>query len=198
MNRIFRSSSPTVLTMAVLVLAGLAIRNHSAAAEGAPRPSLAGGRPAARPGDVGRRRPRRRLLLGRAGRVPARQGRDQRRLRLCRRRQEDGGVRDGERRQDRPRGIRAGDLRPAPNQLRTAAADFLLGGPRSDRAQSAGSGYRARSIARRSSRPAPSRRTSRRPTSRSSIRPTRSRSRSSRRSNRTARSIRPRPIIRIT
>ena len=35
MNRIFRSSSPTVLTMAVLVLAGLAIRNHSAAAEGA-------------------------------------------------------------------------------------------------------------------------------------------------------------------
>jgi peptide-methionine (S)-S-oxide reductase len=35
MNRIFRSSSPTVLTIAVLVLAGLAIRNHSAAAEGA-------------------------------------------------------------------------------------------------------------------------------------------------------------------
>ena len=35
MNRIFRNSSPTVLTIAVLVLAGLAIRNHSAAAEGA-------------------------------------------------------------------------------------------------------------------------------------------------------------------
>jgi peptide-methionine (S)-S-oxide reductase len=35
MNRIFRSSSPSVLMMAVLVLAGLAIRNYSAAAEGA-------------------------------------------------------------------------------------------------------------------------------------------------------------------
>jgi peptide-methionine (S)-S-oxide reductase len=35
MNRIFRSSSPGMLMMAVLVLAGLAIRNYSAAAEGA-------------------------------------------------------------------------------------------------------------------------------------------------------------------
>ena len=35
MNRIFRSSSPTVLMMAVLVLAAVAIRNYSAAAEGA-------------------------------------------------------------------------------------------------------------------------------------------------------------------
>ena len=35
MNRIVRSSSPTVVTMGVLVLAGVAIRNYSAAAEGA-------------------------------------------------------------------------------------------------------------------------------------------------------------------
>jgi peptide-methionine (S)-S-oxide reductase len=35
MNRIFRSPSPTVLMMAVLVLAAVAIRNYSAAAEGA-------------------------------------------------------------------------------------------------------------------------------------------------------------------
>ena len=35
MNRIFRSASPTILAMALLVLAGLAIRNNSAAAEGA-------------------------------------------------------------------------------------------------------------------------------------------------------------------
>ena len=55
-----------------------------------------------------------------------------------------------------------------------------------------------RSIARRSSPQTPSRRTLRRRTSRSSIRPVRSRRPSSQKLNRTARSIRPRAIIRIS
>ena len=50
----------------------------------------------------GNRGLRRRLLLGRAGRVPAVEGRDQRGLGLCRRREEDGALRDGRHRHDRP------------------------------------------------------------------------------------------------
>ena len=198
MKRILRGAPSTFFVVALLLLAGLAIRSHPAAAEGARALPLPAVDRSARSGDFRGRRPRRRLLLGCAGRVPARQRRDQRRLRICRRRQEDGGIRNREQRQDGARGIGAGDVRPAPDQLRTAAPDFLLGGPRSDGAQSTGTGYRDAVPLSDLPHRTPSRRTSRRRTSRSSIRPTRSRSRSSRRLNRTARSIRPRTIIRIS
>ena len=52
-------------------------------------------------GDIRGRCPRRRLLLGRPGRVSACRGRHQRRLRLCRRRRRYGALRDG-RHQIRP------------------------------------------------------------------------------------------------
>ena len=60
---------------------------------------------------------RRRLLLGRAGRVPACRRRHQRGLRLCRRRRRDRALRDGRQRRDRPCGIGEGHLRSAQGQL---------------------------------------------------------------------------------
>ena len=65
---------------------------------------------------------RRRLLLGRAGRVPARQGRRQRRVRLCRRRQGHGEIRDGQHRRDRPRRIGRDHLRSREITLRQASS----------------------------------------------------------------------------
>ena len=81
-----------------------------------------------------------RLLLGRAGRVPAHRGRRQRRLGLCRRRQGHRLVRDRLDRHHRPRGIRRDQIRPEADQLRQAVADLLLGRPRSDPAEPPGPG----------------------------------------------------------
>ena len=77
----------------------------------------------------------------------------------------------------------ADHLRPAPGQLRHAAADLLLGRARSDRAEPPGPGRRAAVPVDDLPDRAPSRRGSPRPTSRSSTRPTSSTRRSSRRSS---------------
>ena len=76
--------------------------------------------------------------LGRAGRVPARQGRQLGRLRLRGRTGVHRQLRHGERRPQRPRRSRGDHLRPGPGQLRPAAADLFLGGARPDPAQPPG------------------------------------------------------------
>ena len=85
---------------------------------------------------------RRRLFLGRGGRVRAPQGRNERRVRLFRRRAEDRQLHAGGHRQDRARGIRTGHLRPGQDQLRHAATGVLLRGARSHAAQLPGPGPR--------------------------------------------------------
>ena len=92
--------------------------------------------------DLAGGRVRRRVLLGRAGRLPARHGRDQRGLGLRRRQQGQRPLRDGGRRRQRSRRGRADHVRSAPGQLRRAAADLLLGRARPDPAQSPGAGRR--------------------------------------------------------
>ena len=97
---------------------------------------------------AGRRRDRdggagRRLLLGRAGRVPACRRREERRLRLCRRRREDArNTRWSAAGKHRPCRSGRDHLRPDKDQLRQAAADLFLGRARSDRAEPAGAGRR--------------------------------------------------------
>src|SRR5664280_1459364 len=71
---------------------------------------------------------RRRLLLGRARRVPARPRRRPGGLRLRRRQEGNGALRDGRHRPHRPRRIGEDHLRPEEGGLRNAAADLLLGG----------------------------------------------------------------------
>ena len=83
----------------------------------------------------------RRLLLGRAGRLPARQGREQRRLRLRRRRAEDRRLRNRQQRRHRPRRKRRGDLRPQTGVLRQDPADLFRRGARPDAAQPPGARY---------------------------------------------------------
>ena len=68
---------------AVALVAMVVVGQSPVAAEGAVKDSGAGGRRAGQ-GRQRNRDLRRRLLLGRAGRVPARQGRQERAFRLCR------------------------------------------------------------------------------------------------------------------
>ena len=82
---------------------------------------------------------RRRLLLGRAGRVPAGAGRLAGGLRIRRRQGLDCEVRDGHQRHDRPRRVGEDHLRPEEGELRHAAAHLLLGRARPDPAQPPGS-----------------------------------------------------------
>ena len=91
-----------------------------------------------RAGSIRGRGAGRRLLLGRAGRVPACRGCHQRRVRLCRRRPGDGAVRQGHVGPHRSRRGRAHHLRPAQGEPGPAAADPFLGGARSHAAQSPG------------------------------------------------------------
>ena len=86
-----------ILTVAALLLAaGMALRVSRSAAESARTiPAADHRRTGERAGDVGGRRPRRRLLLGCPRRVPACRGRHPRGLRLCRRRRRHGALRDG-------------------------------------------------------------------------------------------------------
>ena len=92
-------------------------------------------------GHVGESRARRRLLLGRAGRVPACQGRAQRRVGLRRRQPGYRQLPAGQQRPDRPRRIRRDHVRSAADQLCDHPADLFLGGPRPDPAQSPGAGH---------------------------------------------------------
>ena len=142
---------------------------------------------------------RRRLLLGRAGRVPARQGRDQRGLGLCRRRQGHGRVRDRQHRHDRPCRVGADHLRPAADHLRRASCRSISRS-RTTRPSSIARGRTAaRNTARRSFRTNAEQATHRqglhRPARR---RQGLRRGRSSPRSSRARSSIRPRTIIRTT
>ena len=114
---------------------------------------------------------RRRLLLGRPGRVPARRRRRERGVGLCRRHRRQSGLPFGERRHDRPRRGGRDQVRPGQGQLRQAPPDLLLGRPQPDGAQPPGTGRRHRSTARRSTPPTRSRRRWRRPISTSSTRP---------------------------
>ena len=163
------------LAIAVAILLGaLAVRSFPASADGGralPPPAMD-----VKPAAVRIRccRVRRRMLLGGAGRLPARQRRDERGVWIRRRRQERGRLRDGEHGHDRARRVRAGDLRSATGDLRAAAAGVLLGRARSDGVEQAGTRLRARSIDPLSSRRATSRRALPRPTSPSSIRRMRS------------------------
>ena len=124
MKQILWSTPRAVFFLAILVLTGLAVRSYPTAAEGAralPPPAVdAPPGPAASAVVVSRR-----VLLGRAGRVPARQGvrsavsgyaGDDKRL--C-------GMRAREQGPDETRGISAGDPRSAPNQLWEAAQIFF-------------------------------------------------------------------------
>ena len=86
---------------------------------------------------------RRRLLLGRPGRVPACRGRRERRLGLCRRHGRQSELRAGQR-PARPATPRRSRSRYDPQKvsLRQAPADLLLGRPRPDPAQPPGPGHR--------------------------------------------------------
>ena len=110
--------------LAAIDLCGGAGRGHSAAL--ARRES----RRQARKGGVCRW-----LLLGRAGRVPARQGRDQRRVRLCRRRAGalPSTISSARERPATPKRSRSPTTRRG--ELRQAAAGVLLGRAQSDAAQ---------------------------------------------------------------
>ena len=83
-------------------------------------------------------RVRGRLLLGRAGGLPARQGRPRRDLGIRGRRGRDGEVRARQRGRHGPRRIGAGHVRSRAGVVRPAAAGVLLGRARSDRAESPG------------------------------------------------------------
>ncbi len=126
----------------------------------------------------------RRMFLGRAGRVPARARRDQRGVRLCRRREAArrsyetvGNWHDG------PRRIGAGHLRSAQDQLRRASCRSISPSRTIRPSSTARAPTSARNTARRSSRRAPRRPRSPRPISPSSIRRMSSTRRSSPRSS---------------
>ena len=99
-------------------LAGIAARGRGRHRGPAARPfradgtgpgrAAAGDRRPRRRRDLAGGRPRRRVLLGRAGRLPARRGRHQRGLRLCRRRQGERALRVRRPRRHRPRRGRCG------------------------------------------------------------------------------------------
>ena len=96
-------------------------------------------------------RARRRLLLGRPGRVPARQGRDAGGVRLRGRRAGDGRLRDGQHRHHRARRVGAHHLRPDPGELRPAPAGSTSRSCRTRPNSTGRAPTRARSTGRRSS-----------------------------------------------
>ncbi len=110
------------------------------------------------------------LLLGHPGRLPAREGRDERALRLCRRRAEGCLLPDRQLGPHRPRRSRADNLRSEADFLRQDPADLISRSRTTRRSSTARAPTPARIIARRFSRRARRRRRSRRPTSRSSMR----------------------------
>ncbi len=126
----------------------------------------------------------RRLFLGRAGRLPACEGRHQRRFGLCRRPRRRSHLRDGRHRPDRPCRNRRDHLRSQRDQLRPAAADLFLGRAQPDPAQLSRGRTTARSTARPSSSSPTRKSRSPRPISLSSTPPRCSPRRSSPRSKR--------------
>ena len=170
------------LIVVLLLLAVLVIEDHAGGGPGGPRSSGAGRRRRRQPGVIGGDGGRRRLLLGCAGRLPTRQRREQRRLRLCRRR--DKARRPTSRPMTAPR--------VTPSRCKSPSIPARSATDSCCRSSSPSPTIRRNSIARvptparstgqRSSRPTLNRPLWRRRTSHSSIGPTRSRSRSSPRS----------------
>src|SRR5262249_2388820 len=105
------------------------------------RPGAGARQPEGRWADADRG-PRRRLLLGRARRLPARARRPRGALGILRGDEGDRGLRNGEPGRDRPRRVGRDSLRSEGAVVRRDPPDLLLSGSRSDAAQSPGPGRR--------------------------------------------------------